>query len=498
MNLRIPLSIVCASGLVGCSTSSSNSPSATSYALEVPCSDLPDNVYKDPGALPAEKGAILKCAPYKVFSKAELEAVARSGEAESSPDAGNGTPGYSGRPFTSGATVYRVLYRTERGDPNNTPGYSSALVFIPDTPRAAQSPIVVASHGSRGQAAKCAPSKDDPAGAYVQGDFVRQVYPLVGMGYAVIAPDLAGYANYGATGNPPSTYGSVADVGKSTLDGARALKKLIGKSLLDKVVLTGHSQGGDTALGALALQSSYASELTIAAVTVYSPLWISLRANGAFLLVPDSYPMTTSPIPKVIAWYLYTHGELIDGPGHGVDVFAQAQQLGVKNFVDNDCWAASYPDLNAMGNSANELLDPGFVSDISVAAGVTGNCSGATDQPRCQKWLDRFRADWPHITNAAAQVPLLSLYGGKDTTMTPDLAACVFDRYKADQLNYKVCFDPAGSHGSILSVRADYVADWIAAKTLGGADPGACPNDEKALTDDAGAPVPCNKLLPPD
>ncbi len=36
---------------------------------------------------------------------------------------------------------------------------------------------------------------------------------LVAAGFAVIAPDLAGYANFGAAGNPPSAYASAADVG---------------------------------------------------------------------------------------------------------------------------------------------------------------------------------------------------------------------------------------------------------------------------------------------
>jgi hypothetical protein len=46
--------------------------------------------------------------------------------------------------------------------------------------------------------------------------------PLAGLGYVVLTPDLAGYANFGAPGNPPSAYGDTQDVGKSTLDGARA------------------------------------------------------------------------------------------------------------------------------------------------------------------------------------------------------------------------------------------------------------------------------------
>ncbi len=468
------------------------------YQLEVTCTDTLDSIYAAPPAmLPADKGAIIRCAKDKDISKAELEAAAKAGEPATDVDLA--VPGYAGKAFTSGARTYRILYRTERGDANNTAGYASALVYVPDAPRAAKSPIVVASHGSRGQAAKCAPSKQDPAGNYVNGDYIRQVYPLIGSGYAVIASDLAGYANYGAAGNAPSTYASAGDAGKSTLDAARALKKLLSKSLTDKTILVGHSQGGGTALSGLALSSTYAPEIDIAGVAVYSPLWISARANGAFLLFPQTYKLGSSAVPSVILWYLYTHGELMDGQGHGGDIFLASKKDVVKTYVDNDCWARSYPDLEAAGTSANDFLDPAFIQAIkNPAAGIGGDCSTSSDPALCQKWMDRFVADWPHFTGKAAQVPILSLYGGGDETITPDIAACVFTRYKADTANYKVCFDPAGTHPSIVSLRADYVNDWIAARSLGGAEPAACPSDESALKDDAGAAVQCNGNLPPN
>ena len=188
-----------------------------------PCTDSISAIYADPGDVSAQpKGAILKCAHDQDLTADELLAAAKApGDA--------GETGYTGRAFTSGAHIYRVLYRTERGDQtlDGTPGYSSALVLLPDTPRAPRSPVVVASHGSRGQGPQCAASMLAPAAADVNGDFIHQVYPLVGFGYAVIAPDLAGYANFGAAGNPPSAYADTADVGKSTLDGARALRQLV-------------------------------------------------------------------------------------------------------------------------------------------------------------------------------------------------------------------------------------------------------------------------------
>jgi predicted esterase len=466
-------------------------------APAIPCTDSIDSVYADPGDVSGQaKGAILKCAHDTDFAAADLLAAAKGDNA--------GSPPYSGKDYTSGAHVYRVLYRTERGDAAGSPGYSSAAVFLPDTPRGRTLPIVVASHGSRGQAAACAPSKLDPAAADVNGDFIHQVYSLVGFGFAVIAPDLAGYANFGAAGNPPSAYADAADVGKSTLDGILALRNLLpAGSLSDKVVLTGHSQGGHTALAALALAESYAHSGTIAAVALYTPLWLSQHAWAAIFLEPSTYGFAESSAGAVSLWYHYTHGELLDGPGHGTDLILPAQQAVVRNFVGNDCWASSYPDLVDAGASANEFFLPSYVSAIGIPATPLGdgNCNG---DPTCETWLARMTADWPHLTGAALEVPILIWYGNGDTTITPDAMQCVYNRLSADGAHYRVCYDPNPvGHSGIVSSDADYAADWLAEQTLGA--PGPTEPCAALATNDAGVPqlvdtsgnaVDCNSLLP--
>jgi pimeloyl-ACP methyl ester carboxylesterase len=492
-----------AAGLGGafaaCSSSSSGSkaqaeggteagPTPT-FLPEVACTDSIDSVYADPGDVTMQpKGAILKCAHDRDVLTADLEVAARAAD-----DAG--TPGYSGKPFTSGARIYRVLYRTERGDTGNSPGYSSALVLLPDHPAATQSPVVVASHGSRGQAGKCAPSKLDPAASDVNPDFVHQVYPLVGAGLAVIAPDLAGYANFGGAKNPPSAYAEWADVGKSTLDGARAMRVLVPSSVTNQNVIVGHSQGGGTALAALALADSYASDLTIAGVAVYAPLWFSQRAWGAVFVEPQNFAFTKSSAGAVSLWYFYTHGELLDGPGHGTDLIVPSKQPIVKSFVANDCWSPSYPDLEDGGASANDYFDPNFVNSFGTAA--ISDCSAS--DTTCVKWLDRMKADRPHLMGNAAKVPILILYANNDTTITPDLMACVVDRLTTDKASFTFCYDadPVG-HGGIVTAKADYVAAWALAQAAGGPAPAACTHDQSALVDDAGAKIPCNPLLPQD
>jgi dienelactone hydrolase len=483
--LAAGLSLVCLSS--NACSSSTDSPVATDSGVDdsgtdgadsgpqdplaVACADAADAIYADPGALPADKGAIIKCRFDSAIPKDALEAELRK-------------QGYRGRALTSGARVYRVLFRTERGGPSALPGTSSALVYLPDTPRAAKLPIVVIGHGSRGQATACAPSRFSPEGEYVRDDFERLVYPVVGFGYAAIAPDNAGYANYGAPGNPPPTYGSADDVGKSMLDATRALQKLVPSMLQDKVVIVGHSQGGHSALSALAMSDAYGAAAPVAATAVYAPLWLPQRTWGALLLLSAVYPFADSPSAGAVSlWYHYTHGELLDGPGHGVDVFAESKRAMIKKFVDEACWG-DWKRLEALGTEPADVFDPTFVEAIGSAAASTNPCP--TDEPKkslCEKWMARDHADRPALTGNAAKVPILFLYGNADTTIPPTRVTCARDWLKKTGGTVSYCVEPAEDHNGIMRARADHVADWIAAQTLGGAAPAACPKTENDIID---------------
>jgi hypothetical protein len=477
------------------------------FMPEIACSDTVDSVYADPGDVSGKSiGAIIKCAHDMDLTAAQLTAAV-----DVTDDAGN--IAYGGPPLTSGAHVYRVLYRTTRGDKTDPkasmPGYSSALLLLPDTPREGtgkQLPIVVAAHGSRGQAGACAPSKDDPAAQYVEEDFQHLVYPMVGLGFPIIAPDLAGYANFGAPGNPPPTYDDVLDVGRSMLDGARAARNVIPGSLTQQVVITGHSQGGYTALAALAVSDSYGAGGTISAVAVFSPLWLSQRTWAAAFADPTDYAFAKSSLGPVSIWYHYTHSFLLDGPDAALELFDPTKAAAVQSFVNNDCWAASYPVLEEAGTSMNDLFSAQYRGAVTGAAippplGTNGNCNG---NALCQTWIDRMTADYPHLDGGAASVPILVWYANNDTTITPDGMQCVFNRLSGDQTNYTLCYDknPVG-HGGVLAENAGYAVDWIAHQTLDAGAPatGNCSTLGKneagvpqLLTADGGAQK-CNPLV---
>jgi pimeloyl-ACP methyl ester carboxylesterase len=445
-------------------------------APNIPCQDSADSLYGDPGALPAANGEIIKCHEDPVLSQDGVQAALTAA-------------GYKGRPVTSGARVFRVLFRTERGNTANTPSSSTALVYIPTVPRANDLPIVVGARGSRGQGPECTASKRKP-GLGVNVDLDRLVYTIVGHGYPLIVPDLPGYANFGASGNPPSAYNDARDVGKGTLDGSKALKKLYPR-LADKTVIVGLSQGGHTALASLALAESYGVQGKLTGVAAYAPLWFSQRTWGVLLNpgVAQSLDVTIakSPSPSAITiWYHYTKAELLDGPGEGEKLFRADARATIKQFVETQCWADSYPQLEALGTYAYELFDQSMVDSIGDAAAF-GTCPAGN--ALCEKWIARYIADRPKFTGATAQVPILFLYGGKDTSLPPARAKCALDKLNADGVNLSFCYEPEGGHGELINVRGDYVADWIAQQALGAAAPPACPSAD-AFTATCATPPP--------
>jgi pimeloyl-ACP methyl ester carboxylesterase len=510
--IALGLTVVAGSGVgagLGACSSSSGSPAAGNDASttsdvstgdagqgnflpEIACTDTIASIYADPGDVAAKPiGAILKCAKDQDLSVAQMTAAV-----DVADDAGDHA--YSGTPFTSAAHVYRVLYRTTRG--NGAPGYSSATVLLPATPRngmGSRLPVITSAHGSRGQAGQCAPSLDNEAGAFVQEDFQHQMYPMVGLGLPVIAPDLAGYANFGAAGNPPPTYSNREDVGQSLLDGARALRNLIPSSVTEQVVITGHSQGGMTALNALSLADSYGAGGVVSAVALYSPLWFSQIGYAGIFYEPTVFTLDGGSIaPPVSIWWHYTESYLLDGPDAALELFDPGHAQAVQSFVDNECWGDSYPILQAAGNSANDFFSQAYQKAITSAAIPllgNGNCSGAGDSTAvalCNKWIARMVHDWPHLTGGAAKVPILIYYADQDTTLPPDWIQCVFNRLTGDQANYQVCYDtnPVG-HSGVVSENASNVVDWIAAKTLSDGGAPQLSNCTALTTSEAGVPL---------
>jgi hypothetical protein len=96
-------------------------------------------------------------------------------------------------------------------------------------------------------------------------------------------------------------------------------------------------------------------------------------------------------------------------------------------------------------------------------------------------WKSRWVQDRPPLD--AAGPPMLIWFGGMDTTVKPEWAACVKKRVDADiavapaTATAKYCYEAAAQHRDIVrSGAADYVNQWIAARGGVGTEPAACPD----------------------
>ncbi len=448
------------------------------FAFSMPCTDSTDTIYEAPDAATFAHGDLVRCATGTTLTRETIQA-------------GFVTGGTTARPPISGALEYRILYRTERATNPVSQGYATASVFLPDTPRAGALPVIAIAHGTEGTGGACANSKTgnlDP-----RNPQFSMVFTLVARGFAVVAADYAGYASYGS--NPPAGYLFADDEAKSVLDAARALRQLAPKSFGENVVVVGYSQGGHSALSALAEESSYGTGGKLAGVVGYSPLWFNMGTWAAAFYEASAFQLAdpaSGGLIKYDIWYHYTHGELLDGPGHGVDVFAADKRGAIKDFVDTVCNPGDAGMITSIPGDLANLYDPDFLAAVTNSQALGNACpTDPTRNALCQKWKPRYAADRPHITSDATKVPTLLVRGGEDIDIPQDRFVCGTDRLTADGVSFEVCYEPTASHTTTIAVRGDYVADWVAHVALGEPAPAACPLNGSAIIDDAGAPITC-------
>ncbi|HEY6036204.1 MAG TPA: lipase family protein [Kofleriaceae bacterium] len=434
--------------------------------LAMPCADAEADIYTLPASLPAmddtHRGDVFHCAKTESLSKTKIDAqiVAYN----------TGFTGTTTVPSTTGFWSYRIAYRSERNTvaTARAEGDTAAFLLVPEHPLA-NAPLVVFGHGSTGIAAACAPTRLDLSGAVHDEDYPPMLYRLAGAGFTVIAPDYNGFSY-----NQPPGYFSAEDEAHSILDATRAAAKIL-PSPPAKVVFVGHSQGGHAVVAAQSFAGSYGMTGDLVGVAAFAPLWVSMDLFAAGATTTGG--LTTATDVNAILYameYAYSAGELRDGAGHGVDVFATAKQAAAKDTIlGGACYDSA--KLQALGATPADFFDSTYVNTVGNACALGGTCT----DPLAVKWKAIWQSDRPALAPNGA--PLLVLNGGADTFVTPGRANCAKKKFAADlsagtpTTTVKYCYDdPAGHRDLVRDELADYAVKWIASRSGAGADPGAC------------------------
>jgi alpha-beta hydrolase superfamily lysophospholipase len=290
--------------------------------------------------------------------------------------------------------------------------------------------VVTWAHGTTGLGDQCAPSKEADVATALP--FVKQ---LVDAGYVVAATD---YEGLGTPGVHPYLVGE--SEGRSVLDAARAARALKGAGAGDRVLVTGHSQGGQGALFAGELAKSYAPELDLLGVAAAAP-----AADVEHIL-----PLAAN----------------INGGGGYVAMGIQGFHAA---YPDTDPASVLAPDAQAKSDAATTQC-----SDEVMAAfqGVSGPAVLAHDPlsiPALQQLLHENSAG-----NRPAGAPVLIVQGTADTTVPRVLTDAFTTKACAagDTVDYRT-YDGA-THGSVIQAAQDDVVQWLKDRVAGKPAPTTC------------------------
>jgi pimeloyl-ACP methyl ester carboxylesterase len=338
-----------------------------------------------------------------------------------------------------GAVVWRILYRS-RSIYDADIAVSGYVVVPGRRPPAGGLPVIAWAHGTTGVADVCAPSLFNA----LEG---QGPYPMPDIGAYLAAGDVVAATDYQGLGTPgvhPYLLGE--SEGRSVLDAARAARRLPGLQASPRVLIYGHSQGGQAALFAGELAPRYAPDLRVVGVVAAAPatdlsgiVRIADSAVGANVFLFE--------LPALDSW-TRTYRDLPP-----TDVFRPGAVARADALVDTGCQNRLTSSIAAAHITPDALFRPGMDTNPVVAAHARLNDPGRT----------------------RTTAPLLIVQGTSDTTVPVALTdqfvtgtACPV----GDRVDY-VHFTGA-THGQVVFRAVPVIRAWMAARLRGAVAPTTC------------------------
>ncbi|MDN4616308.1 alpha/beta fold hydrolase [Leifsonia sp. F6_8S_P_1B] len=332
-----------------------------------------------------------------------------------------------------GATAWRILFRSTdlRGDAV----LNSGMLVVPDGPAPDDGRTIVSwGHPTTGSAEKCAPSRSVDPYLWMEG-----LPSLLKQGYAVVSTD---YTGMGVPG--PDSYLIGATEGRNVLDAARAARGFLGDAASDRVLLWGHSQGGQAVLFAAQLSREYAPELDVRAVAVAAP-----ATDLAALLRADIGDVSGVSIGS---YAFAAYSEVYDAP---LDSILTPEAEAALPAMNGFC-------LITQNAALHKVAQPLVGRFVTADPGAT------------QPWADLLAANTPGTS--ALPMPLLVAQGRADQLVRPAATSAFVEREK--RLGTAVTYDEiaGATHGSIADKALPGVLRFFAEEVRASASRSSAPS----------------------
>jgi Secretory lipase len=336
----------------------------------------------------------------------------------------------------AGSRGWRVLFRSE--DAAGRPTVSSGMVFAPEGPAPQGGrPVLAWAHGTVGMGRSCAPSRAQKP--------LSQLEPFLGTalqhGWVVTAPDYAGLGTPGV-----QAYLVGVSEAHDVLNSVRAARTVAHAGATDAAptfAIWGHSQGGQSALFAAALASSYAPEL-------------HLVAAGAAAPAAEVVPLFRQQYDKAIVWAI--------GPEVAVAWPATYPGLAVADVLTPAGLAAyrQTAQLCVVGAALQGIVRQDILRQRFFSVDPTSN-------PAWRAPLEANTAPLP-----PPGIPLLIAQGLGDEVVLPNTTALLVKRYCAAGAPLTTYWDPGASHAQIATAAGPMFASWLADRAAGRTQPLSC------------------------
>jgi pimeloyl-ACP methyl ester carboxylesterase len=325
----------------------------------------------------------------------------------------------------AGSVATRMLFHST--DLNGRPVVNSGLLVVPDSPAPAGGRTIVSwGHPTTGVAEDCAPSRSvDPY------DSVEGLTDFLNRGYAVVYTDYTGMGTAG-----PDSYLVGDTEGRNVLDAARAARAVLGEDGSDRVVLWGHSQGGQAVLFAAQLAHTYAPELDVRAAAVAAP-----ATDLASLLRDDIGDVSGVTIGS---YAFQAYSTVYDEP---LDSILTPHAITALPAMNELCLLSQNKELHTI---AQPLVGRFLTSDPETA----------------EPWAGLLAQNTPGGT--ALAMPLFVAQGESDKLVRPSATDTFVAAAKADGTTVTYDRIPGATHATVALRSLRSLFDWLHAVGVSG------------------------------